>query len=128
MNKLIEQLSKKQAIVGGGNFRGIEAFKEQIDKDYVFIKFTEPYGDVDLAIHPDKETSDWESADFENATGVVHLEGEIGLNYVKCRLVADVNLDTLKGEGYLVPIEEMPESADYEAAKLKYENMDKENA
>lgn len=123
MNELVEQLSKKQHIRGGGNFRGIEAFKDQIDKDYVFIKFTEPYGDVDLAIHPDKEASNWEDADFENATGTVHLEGEVGLNYVKCRLVADVQLETLEGEGYLVPIEEMPESAQYEADKIKYAKL-----
>lgn len=128
MNKLVEQLTKKQPIIGGGNFKGLEAFKEQIDKDYVFIKFTEPYGSLDLAIHPDKETSSWEDADFENGTGTVHLEGEVGLNYVKCRLIADVNLDTLEGEGYLEPIEEMPESAEYEAAKAKYEQMDKESA
>ncbi|MEJ2415413.1 MAG: hypothetical protein P8Y45_00455 [Exilibacterium sp.] len=126
MNELVEQLSKKQPIVGGGNFRGLEAFKEQIDKDYVFIKFTEPYGSIDLAIHPDPQTSDWENADFENGSGNVHLEGEVGLNYVKCRLVADVNLEDLKGEGYLVPVEEMPESAEYEAAKKRFEEMDKE--
>ncbi len=126
MNELVEQLTKKQHIVGGGNFRGLEAFKEQIDKDYVFVKFTEPYGSLDLAIHPDPETSDWEEADFENGAGNVHLEGEVGLNYVKCRLVADVNLENLEGEGYLVPLEEMPEAAEYEAARAKFKAMDEE--
>ncbi|TQV67993.1 MbtH domain protein [Exilibacterium tricleocarpae] len=128
MNELVESLSKKQPIIGGGNFRGLGAFKEQIDKDYVFIKFTEPQGSLDLAIHPDPKTSDWENADFENGTGTVHLEGEVGLNYVKCRLVADVNLENLEGEGYLVPLEEMPESAAYEAAREKYRNQEQPTA
>ncbi|WP_038296494.1 MULTISPECIES: hypothetical protein [Nostocales] len=44
-------------------------------------------------------------ADFDNQKGNVHLVGNLTLNYVKVRCVADINLETLEGKGYLEPIE-----------------------
>jgi hypothetical protein len=37
-------------------------------------------------------------------TGRVHLEGELTLDYVKVRCIADIDLQTFKGEGYLIPV------------------------
>jgi Core binding factor beta subunit len=44
---------------------------------------------------------------FDQATGVVHVEGTLILNYVKVRCVADINLETLNGTGHLVVLEEV---------------------
>jgi len=75
--------------------------KERIDLGYVYIKFTETRGGTELGVRLDRDAIDLSQADFENQTGAAHLEGGLTLNYVKVRCIADINLQTLKGEGRL---------------------------
>jgi len=79
-----------------------EAFKAAIDRGYVYIRFTETKGGTELGVRLDTRASDWSLADFSKATGPVHVEGNLTLNYVKVRVVADIQLDTLTGNGHLV--------------------------
>lgn len=79
-----------------------EAFKAAIDRGYVHIKFTETKGGTELGVRLDTQASDWSQADFTQATGPVHVEGTLTLNYVKVRCVADLQLNTLTGTGHLV--------------------------
>jgi uncharacterized protein YbdZ (MbtH family) len=81
-----------------------KAFKDRIDMGYVHIKFTETKGGTELGVSLDRGALDFSHADFENRTGTVHLEGELTLDYVKVRCIADINLQTLKGEGHLAPV------------------------
>lgn len=74
---------------------------------YVFIKFTETRGGTDLGVRVDKSATKVDQASFENATGSVHVEGTLTLNYVKVRCVADIDLATLQGTGRLVVLEEV---------------------
>jgi uncharacterized protein YbdZ (MbtH family) len=75
--------------------------KERIDLGYVYIKFTETRGGTELGVRLDRDAIDLSRADFENQAGAAHLEGGLTLNYVKVRCIADVNLQTLMGEGHL---------------------------
>jgi uncharacterized protein YbdZ (MbtH family) len=75
--------------------------KERIDLGYVYIKFTETRGGTELGVRLDRDAIDLSQADFENQAGAVRLEGGLTLNYVKVRCIADINLQTLKGEGHL---------------------------
>jgi uncharacterized protein YbdZ (MbtH family) len=84
--------------------RNAKALKERIDLGYVHIKFTDTRGETELGLRLDPSAVDTSGADFENSSGVVHLEGGLTLNYVKVRCIADVNLETLQGSGHLVPI------------------------
>ena len=79
-----------------------EAFKAAIDRGYVYIKFTDTKGGTELGVRLDTQASDWSQADFSKATGSVHVEGTLTLNYVKVRVVADFQLNTLTGNGNLV--------------------------
>jgi uncharacterized protein YbdZ (MbtH family) len=81
-----------------------KALKDRIDMGYVHIKFTETKGGTELGVRLDRDTLDLSHADFENQTGTVHLEGELILDYVKVRCIADINLQSLKGEGHLAPV------------------------
>jgi uncharacterized protein YbdZ (MbtH family) len=85
--------------------RNAKALKERIDTGYVHIKFTDTRGETELGLRLDPSAVDTSGADFENSSGVVHLEGGLTLNYVKVRCIADVNLETLQGSGHLVPVE-----------------------
>jgi uncharacterized protein YbdZ (MbtH family) len=84
--------------------KNAKALKERIDMGYVHIKFTDTRGGTELGLRLDPNALDLSGADFENSSGVVHLEGGLTLNYVKVRCIADVNLETLQGSGHLVPV------------------------
>ena len=73
---------------------------------YVFIKFTDTRGGTDLGVRVDKSPTDLSQADFDQATGVAHVEGTLTLNYVKVRCIADIHLETLDGMGHLIALEE----------------------
>jgi uncharacterized protein YbdZ (MbtH family) len=77
------------------------SLKERIDLGYVYIKFTETRGGTELGVRLDRDATDLSQADFENQIGAAHLEGGLTLNYVNVRCIADINLQTLKGEGRL---------------------------
>lgn len=86
-------------------------FKEAIDRDYVHVKFTETKGGTEFGFRLDRSASDFAAADFENGKGTVHLEGNLTLDYVKVKCVADIDLSTLSGRGHLVKVESTEVSA-----------------
>lgn len=79
----------------------VEELKQAIERDYVHIKFTETRGGTELGFRPDPDRSQTDSADFEQGKGAVHMEGDLTLDYVKVRLVADLQLETMEGTGHL---------------------------
>lgn len=81
------------------------ALKERIDLGYVHIKFTETRGGTELGVRLDRDAVDISQADFDEPSGKVHLEGALTLNYVKVRCIADIDLQTLAGQGHLVPVQ-----------------------
>ena len=78
--------------------------KECIDRGYVHIKFTDTRGGTELGIRFDPATIDVSHADFENQSGSVRLVGTLTLNYVDVRCVAEIDLQTLAGQGHLEPV------------------------
>jgi uncharacterized protein YbdZ (MbtH family) len=85
--------------------RSVDAFKDRIEQGYVHIKFTGTRGGTELGVRLDRDALGLDRADFENRTGSVHLEGGLTLNYVKVRCIADIDLETLAGQGRLQPVE-----------------------
>src|SRR5215831_19111281 len=85
--------------------RTVKLFKEAVDRNYVHIKFTATRGGTELAVGLDRDSCDFSKADFEAATGSVHVEGNLTLDYVKVRCIADIDLKTLNGSGHLVKVE-----------------------
>lgn len=109
MDDLVQRLSEgNHKVVVGGPQATLEEFRRRVeDMGYVFIKFTETRGGTDLGVRVDKSATGSDGASFENATGTVHVEGTLMLNYVKVRCVADIDLATLQGTGRLVVLEEV---------------------
>lgn len=79
-------------------------FKECIDRGYVHVRFTDTRGGTELGVSLDETACDFSNADFSSATGDLHIEGNLVLDYVKVRCVADIDLSRLEGEGYLVAL------------------------
>ena len=109
MNDLVQRLSEgDHPVTVGGLKPSLEDFRKGVeDMGYVFIRFTGTREGTDLGVRVDKSATDLSQAFFEQATGVVHVEGTLTLNYVKVGCVADIKLETLNGTGYLVVLEEL---------------------
>lgn len=107
MNELVQRLSEGEHPVEASlrPEKTATALKESIDRGYVHIKFTNTRGGTDLGVRLDREASNFNEADFEHQTGKVQLVGNLTLNYVKVRCIADIDLATLEGKGYLEPVE-----------------------
>ena len=107
MDELVARLSARDHHVEASLRPGktVKAFKECIDRGYVHIKFTETKGGTELGFKLDRQASDLSKADFSTETGNVHLVGNLTLNYVKVQCITDIDLKTLEGKGYLVPLE-----------------------
>jgi hypothetical protein len=109
MDDLVKRLSEgDHPVTVGGLKPSLAEFRKRVEEmGYVFIKFTGTHGGTDLGVRVEKSATDLSQAWFPQATGVVHVEGTLTLNYVKVRCVADIELETLNGTGHLVVSEEV---------------------
>ena len=81
--------------------RTVQALKECLDRGHVHIKFTGTRGGTELGVPIDPQRSDLSGADFERQSGRLKVVGDLMLDYVKVRCVADVDLPALTGQGRL---------------------------
>jgi hypothetical protein len=113
MNELTQRLTTDQPVIVGGMHPSVEELRQRIfEMGYVLIKFTETRGGTELGVRLDTEATNSEKADFDEGTGVVHIEGTLILNDDPVRCFADIDLATLKGTGRLALAELQPSAAD----------------
>jgi hypothetical protein len=105
MDELVQRLAEGDHPVVTRRAESAEELKQSIDRGYVLVTFTDTRGGTELGVRLDDALTDLNGADFEQATGSVHLAGNLKLNYVKVRCVAYVDLATLQGEGHLEILE-----------------------
>jgi hypothetical protein len=108
MSELVEKLSAGDHAVEISlrPQRTAQALKKCINKGYVHVKFTETRGGTDLYVVLDSERSDLAGFDFSSAAGKGRLVGNLVLDYVPVRCVADIDLATLAGKGHLEKVAE----------------------
>jgi uncharacterized protein YbdZ (MbtH family) len=78
-----------------------KAFKDAIDSGYVRFKFTETKGGTELRLQVNKDASNFQDANFEQGTGRAKVVGDLTLDYTKVSCIADIDLQTLTGQGHL---------------------------
>jgi len=83
----------------------VKLFKDAIDRDYIYVKFTTTKGGTELGVRLDRPACDFSAANFEAGTGSVHVEGGLTFDYVKVRCIADIDLKSLEGVGHLVKMQ-----------------------
>ena len=101
MDDLVKKLCNKHKIEIINPEKSIKALIECINRNYVHILFTET--GTELGIQIDKRDSIINDNYFKKQKGQIHLVGFLTLNYVKVRCIADINLETLSGQGWLEP-------------------------
>ena len=107
MDDLVERLLNKQPIDFESRTDSMEEVKERlIEMKFVFVTFTETRGGTELGIDVDLDLTDIENADFDKGAGTIRVVGTCKLNYQKVRCIAEVDLSTKKGTGYLEPLDE----------------------
>ena len=58
-----------------------------------------------MGVPIDGERTDLTEADFEEGSGSITIAGELSLDFVPVRCVANIDLSSLKGQGRLEPLE-----------------------
>lgn len=106
MDELVKRLSEGDHPLITRRAESTEELKQSIERGYVLITFTDTRGGTELGVRLDDALTDLSGADFDKATGTVHLAGNLTLNYVEVRCVADIDLATLEGKGHLEILEE----------------------
>ena len=107
INELVQRLSEgKHEVVIGHRDEPYEEIKQRIDDGYIHIKFTQTKGGTELGINVDLNNTNLKELDFHKQGGMLHIEGTTNLNYNMVRCIADIDLATKKGEGYLQVIAE----------------------
>ncbi len=101
MDELVQRLSEGDHPVVTGRYKSAEELKQAIDRGYVLVKFTDTRGGTELGFRLDTSATIQSGADFAQSTGTVHLVGNLTLNYVPVRGVADVDIATREGKGHL---------------------------
>jgi hypothetical protein len=106
VDDLTQRLSVNQSVVVGGPNPSLDELKKRLEIGYVFIKFTETRGGTDLNLRMDRAATDLSSADLDEGSGTLHVEGLLILNNDPVRCIADIDVATLKGTGQLVLVAE----------------------
>jgi hypothetical protein len=101
VDELVQRLAEGDHPVVASRSESVEELQNSIDRGYVLVKFTDTRGGTELGLRLDEAATDLSAADFEASKGSVHLVGNLTLNYVKVRCVADIDLATLEGKGHL---------------------------
>ncbi len=105
MDELVQWLAKGNHPIVVNRYRSADDLKQSIDRGYTLIKFTDTQGGTELGLKLDTVATNLDGADFTHSTGNVHLVGNLTLNYVRVRCVADVDLTLMAGNGQLEALE-----------------------
>lgn len=102
LSELVQRLieGEHEVTIGNRNESGRE-IKQRIREGYVHVKFTQTKGGTDLGISLDLNNTHIEEIDFARGQGVLHIEGTTNLNYTPVKCIADIDLASRKGLGYL---------------------------
>ena len=79
----------------------MEQFKSFLEDQFIHINFLDTKGETCLGVNLDPNSTGKWNADFDEGKRIFHLEGDLVLDYVKVRCIADIDLASMKGEGYL---------------------------
>jgi hypothetical protein len=131
MSDLVARLSVGDHPVVVGGFRpSVEDFKNRVtDMGYAFVKFTDTVGGTDLGFAVDHAATRLEGADFDEASGMAHVEGVLTLDGTAVTVVADIELSTMAGTGHLVPaVDAFPPAEASEKGKKSEVRLAKQSA
>jgi hypothetical protein len=109
MSELVQRLAKGDhpVEIALRPERTATALKKRIEEfRFVHIKFTDTRGGTELGVRLNDAESDWSGADFDSGKGRIRLCGNLKLDYVPVKCIAEIDLGTLAGTGHLEILQE----------------------
>jgi len=103
MSELVDKLSEGShpVEVSLRPEKSAAVLKECVDREYVHIRFTDTRGGTELGVRLNMTLSDLSKADFAKGEGESRFVGDLTLDYVRVRCVADIDLKSFSGKGHL---------------------------
>jgi hypothetical protein len=103
MSELVERLSsgRHPVILSLRPAPNVALLKESLDRGFVYIKFTGTRGGTELGVTIDRERTAVDRSALESRSGIMKVIGDLTLDSVPVRCIADIDLATFAGEGYL---------------------------
>lgn len=112
MDKLVNELSNgKHPVIFEPRTEKLSEIKDRLDQGFVFIKFFETQGETELGINIDNDLTCLSEVDFTLGKGVFHVVGTCELNFRKVRCIADIDISSRQGKGYLQLLDEQLDQA-----------------
>lgn len=107
MSELVHRLAEgdHRVVARAGRDNTLEELKAAIEREYVHVKFTETRGGTELGFRLDPEHSDLSGGDLDKGTGKIRMAGKINLDGVDVRVVSEIDLSSLEGQGHLEILE-----------------------
>ncbi len=103
VSDLVKMLSEgKHEITIGHNGDSLEDIKKRINDGFVHINFINTKGGTEIGIKVDLKNTKLSNQDISNDANLMHIEGTANLNYSEVRCIADIDLISKKGQGFLV--------------------------
>lgn len=102
MSELVDRLANgtHRVVVGRSESAGqAEELRAAIERKYLLVYFPETRGGTELGVPLDDSACRLDSADLVGMRGQVHVEGELALDSVPVRVIADLDLATREGHG-----------------------------
>lgn len=85
-------------------YNSCQDVREAIAKHHFHLTFLDTEGQTCLSMTLNPQKTLLEEADFETGTGMIQLEGNLTLDFVKVKCLARITLPSLEGEGTLEKI------------------------
>lgn len=101
---LVARLSNGRHAVATSRYKTASELGDCIERGFVLVKFTGTRGGTELGFRLNSDQTDTTGADFKDGVGAVRLVGELTLDDENVRCVAQIDLQSLAGEGYLEPL------------------------
>ena len=101
---LVGRLSNGRHAVATSRYKTASELGDCIERGFVLVKFTGTRGGTELGFRVNPDHTDTTGANFKDGVGTVRVGGDLTLDDVKVRCLAQIDLQSLAGEGYLEPL------------------------
>lgn len=99
MTELVAKLAGSQHTVIAERYESAQALAQQIEHQFVLLKFTDTQGGTELGCQLNMDLTDLSDGNFESAKGTVRLVGDLTLDFQSVQLAVEIDLATLEGTG-----------------------------
>lgn len=104
IDTLVGRLSQGRHPVATSRYKTASELGACIERGFVLVKFTGTRGGTELGFRVNPDHTDTTGANFTEGLGMVRVGGDLTLDDVKVRCLAQIDLQSLTGEGFLEPL------------------------